>query len=478
MSEAEIKDMDEVEEVSEESEDEPMEQEKKEKEEEDISGDGGIMKKILTEGKGWETPKKNADVEVHYVGTLLDGSEFDACRDRPFKFKLGVGQVIKGWDKGVATMKKGEKALFTIKPEYAYGKSGSPPKIPPDATLKFEVELLSWTDKVDVTKDGGVLKKVLTEASGWEKPKDDSKVTINYKLMLCQGDDEDAVDLPVLEEKTNFSFILGAEEVVEGLERAVESMKQGEKAWFKVLPNYGYGAKGNEALNVPANATLIYEVELLEFTKEKASWEMSTEEKIEACKKAKEEGNELFRQSKWKRAHKKYKKAAGFIEAGYSMKDEEKAEADPLKLVCHLNMAACNLKLKEYKSVLEDCKKALEIEPKNIKALFRRGQALSALDDWKEAQSTFDKALELEPDNKDVKREIALLKRKIAEQDKKDRKRYQNMFARLAAETEKTEKTEKSEQKEELQPMETQSEPISETSAGEPAPAEVAPTSS
>lgn len=74
---------------------------------------------------------------VHYTGTLLDGSKFDSSRDKdePFKFKLGTGQVVKGWDRAVATMKKGEKARVTLRADYAYGEAGSPPKIPPNATL-------------------------------------------------------------------------------------------------------------------------------------------------------------------------------------------------------------------------------------------------------------------------------------------------------------------------------------------------------
>ena len=69
---------------------------------------------------------------VHYVGTLTDGDKFDSSRDRGdrFSFNLGKSEVIKGWDQGVATMKLGEKAMFTIKPDYGYGSAGSPPKIP------------------------------------------------------------------------------------------------------------------------------------------------------------------------------------------------------------------------------------------------------------------------------------------------------------------------------------------------------------
>lgn len=105
--------------------------------------DKGVLKEIIKEGEGDETPTTGCKVKVHYTGTLLDGTKFDSSKDRdkPFKFDLGRGSVIKAWDIGVASMKKGEVAILTCAPEYAYGKDGSPPSIPPDATLKFEVSI-------------------------------------------------------------------------------------------------------------------------------------------------------------------------------------------------------------------------------------------------------------------------------------------------------------------------------------------------
>ncbi|EJT47298.1 macrolide-binding protein FKBP12 [Trichosporon asahii var. asahii CBS 2479] len=99
---------------------------------------------VIKPGDGKTFPKKGDKVTIHYVGTLTDGSKFDSSRDRgsPFQCTIGVGQVIKGWDEGVPQLSLGEKAVLTATPDYAYGARGFPPVIPPNSTLKFEVELL------------------------------------------------------------------------------------------------------------------------------------------------------------------------------------------------------------------------------------------------------------------------------------------------------------------------------------------------
>ncbi|XP_077425821.1 peptidyl-prolyl cis-trans isomerase FKBP1A-like isoform X1 [Vanacampus margaritifer] len=100
--------------------------------------------KLKPPRKATTFPKKGQRVVVHYIGTLQDGKVFDSSRGRgkPFKFKMGHQEVIRGWEEGVAQMSVGQRAKLICSPDYAYGSKGHPGVIPPNATLTFDVELL------------------------------------------------------------------------------------------------------------------------------------------------------------------------------------------------------------------------------------------------------------------------------------------------------------------------------------------------
>lgn len=110
-----------------------------------VTTESGLQYEDKVVGQG-ENPSKGQTVTVHYTGWLTDGTKFDSSVDRgkPFNFSIGVGQVIRGWDEGVASMKKGGKRQLVIPAELGYGSRGAGGVIPPNATLIFDVELIDF----------------------------------------------------------------------------------------------------------------------------------------------------------------------------------------------------------------------------------------------------------------------------------------------------------------------------------------------
>lgn len=305
---------------------------------------GGCLKKILVEGSGDESPPVGSHVSVHYVGTLhADGSKFDSSRDRPgtFKFDVGVGQVIKGWDTGICSMKKGEKCILRCNSDYAYGDHGHPPTIPGGATLNFEVELFSWKEKV------------------------------------------------------------------------------------------------------------------------KEPYEMSPEEKQEFATKQKEIGNAAFKKEDWSSAIEGYEEGMRYIMANDDDDDDEdgghdhghshggkpcsgahggdddedapapKALSDSEKVLAIAllsNCAAAKLKINEPSSAVEDCTKAIKIDPTHVKTVFRRAQGHLALGSYAACVEDGKRVLELDSTNKAAEQLIKKAELEERNAKKKEKAMYSKMF--------------------------------------------------
>lgn len=526
----------------------------------DITGDGGVIKEILVHGtQGWHKPENGDEVQMHYRGTLLDGTEFDSSYERnaPFTFKLGDGKVIKGWDVVGKTMKKGEKAKVTLKPEYAYGASGSPPKIPANATLVFDMELISWTSKRDVYGDGLVIKseveagegwerpgklaevtlgivatgmdkdgkaelselhsgettftvgsgqvpaawetvvpdmkknailnllckppyisgpgidyvpagtscvrfrltlvswrkiedihgdgtlvkKVLQEGTGWERPNEGSDVTVDLKYLLPSSGSKLLVPPPLGDPITaveGLKFKVGDGDVIDGLDRVVQSMKQSESAMIVVTPDHGFATAPNliteelAAGGVTMSSTVLIELTVVAFEKSKDVWSMSFEEKLEEMDIRKSKGNELFKAGRYAAAKKSYDRAVAFFDSPTSeLSSELKSQVNELLVKCHINSAVCLDRMGETQKVLTHCKKALEIAPSNVKALYRQGCAYLDLEDYENASRSLKYALERNPGDVNVRRKLKDLKSRRVSQDAKERKLFSNMFDRM-----------------------------------------------
>lgn len=386
--------------------------------------DGSVTKTIIKQGKGADKPYHGSKVHVHYVGRLLDGTVFDSSREKPgyFSFQLGVGQVIKGWDLAIPTMKKNEICEIKVAPLYAYGKSGFPPSIPENATLIFEIELLGWEDEI-ITPDGGVTKCIIKEGDGITKPNLDARVKAHIR---------GSFDGTLFDER-DIDFVIGdgfKEDIVDGIEKALLKMKKHERARIYIKPEYGFGEIGHEKFNVPPNTRIQYEITLYSFEKALEIYGMNYNEKLVKAQLLKDRALLHFKSGR-------YEKAIHFYDRIITMVNINKLDSDfdrglPFKVSSLSNISMCHLKLKDYPNAIKYCQKVLDIEPNNVKANFRIAEAYAGFHDYLNAISYFEKTLQIEPGNTSAKKQLHSAKDSYKKEAEKEKKLYSNIFAKMS----------------------------------------------
>ncbi len=237
-----------------------------------ITTESGLQYEITKKGTG-EQPQAGDKVTVHYTGFLTDSAKtkFDSSVDRgqPFTFKLGKGQVIKGWDEGVALLSVGDNATFTIPSDLAYGERGAGGVIPPNADLIFEVELISFetpkpivafdvAGKDTITTESG-LKYIIIKKGEGVSPYASQFVSVDYTGYLADGTIFDSS----IDRGEPIVFPVGVGKVITGWDEGIMLLNTGAKARLIIPSDLGYGEQGAGGI-IPPNATLVFDVELLE----------------------------------------------------------------------------------------------------------------------------------------------------------------------------------------------------------------------
>ncbi|GAB3635760.1 hypothetical protein GCM10027422_13500 [Hymenobacter arcticus] len=228
-------------------------------------------------------PTANQVVSILYTGQLLNGTVFDATSQRdntPLSFILGVNRIIPGLEEGISLMHKGDKAVFLIPSGLAYGTSGSPPAIPANAVIRFEVELTDintsfaipddnlitrYLAKNNITtaqKQASGLYFVPTVSNPTGVPAAAGKtISVLYTGKLLNGTVFDATS-----QRNNapFTFVVGAmpKQVIPGFDEGISLMRKGEKATLLIPSALAYGASGSGS--IPANAVITFDVEVVD----------------------------------------------------------------------------------------------------------------------------------------------------------------------------------------------------------------------
>lgn len=261
--------------------------------------ENGLLHHTISEGTGAQA-KSGDFVRVHYTGSFLDGRVFDTSVERgePIVFKLGVGQVIPGWDQGIALLKEGEKANLYIPPELAYGEAGAGEAIPPNSYLQFEVELVEimseeayqkWSEEEDARRrkmieeyietqmrkelsgivayakqedldlqmtDSGLFYHIENAGEG-EKAVAGKTVSVHYTGKLLNGEIFDSSH----QRNQPISFELGAGRVIQGWDEGIALFRVGGKGKLVIPSPLGYGPRAMGS--IPAESTLVFDIELV-----------------------------------------------------------------------------------------------------------------------------------------------------------------------------------------------------------------------
>ncbi|CAH8610578.1 unnamed protein product [Dicrocoelium dendriticum] len=382
--------------------------------------DRGVLKKILRKGTSDLSPFTGDKVTVHYVGTYYggdqDGEQFDSSRERGefFEFTIGNGEVIKAWDIGVATMKIGELCELIASPEYGY-KDGK--------SRKFEIELFD-TRGMDVSADktGTVLKSVLEKGRDFLNPTVGLEAEISYRLFNDpEGGDFRDVSYAVGDPAVN--------EIPECIDLAVRHMNTAERALVRLVDPSTKTAKS--AGDVTRERDTLYELRLRSFEKVKHLSSLPTfSEQMSYAESLKLKANDYLKASKYDVAISLYQRLDSDLQYVVANGVSDQKTLNDVINAIRLNLALVYLKLGDAQNCSDKCKKVLESNASNEKALFRLGQACLLRKDHEDAAVYFRRIVANNPSNSAAVNHLRMCESAIRSAEEKERKIFRSIFER------------------------------------------------
>lgn len=379
---------------------------------EDILGDGRLTRRTLQEGHGWKTPKAPSEVVVRYSWHAPGQTELgQAAKEVTMSIMDGSCTCSSAdWIPGfyglrvLMGLRVGQQCLVQLSSELVSALFAEMPS----GGLEYDIELLQIFSVEDISLDGSgkVMKKVTREGEG-SKPVEGAVVKLRMKAA-------DSAEQEISIEAASGRLCAAVEETV-------LSMTKGE-----ICEVSSSDPEACREFFDSGEGQCSFALELLSF--EELDVFSSEESRVDYCRRRKEVGSQFFKNNRWRQALKRYQVVTSNLGYLHNWKNEvAKMQAMDLRKACHLNIAACWLKLQAWVEASKACDAVLADEPQNVKALFRRGQSMKELREFREAEKCFRKVLVIE-DNKEATRMLVHLRQLV----KAEVEQQKEMFSRMA----------------------------------------------
>eukprot|EP01132_Coremiostelium_polycephalum_P001521 gene1521-1914_t len=260
---------------------------------------------------------------------------------------------------------------------------------------------------IQLDSDGCLIKRILKEGTG-DIPPQKSIVSVHYEGYLSNNIIFDSS----VQSNTPFTFQLGSNKVIDALEMAIVTMKVGEEAEIVTTQKFAFGKNGLPPF-IPPNTSIIYKIQLLSFTIDNNEY-YNFETLIHKSLQEKEKGNEFFKKSIYKKAMKHYIKSIWLLGDSRFILDISESNQKLLKdslIVLYLNLATCNIKLKQGRNALLNCEKVVEIGGNTAKLYYKMGQAYALNKQYEPAKRSLVQAIRMEPNDKLLRDELENIKK-------------------------------------------------------------------